>query len=53
MPVDSIGSPALWVGFTVFVLAMLALDLGAFHLGSGVESSRVSTLESKQRKYLG
>ena len=31
MPVDSIGSPALWVGFTVFVLAMLALDLGVFH----------------------
>jgi len=31
VPVDSIGSPALWVGFTVFVLAMLALDLGVFH----------------------
>ena len=31
MGVDSIGSPALWVGFTVFVLAMLALDLGVFH----------------------
>ncbi len=28
---DSIGSPALWVGFTVFVLALLALDLGVFH----------------------
>ncbi len=31
MGVESIGSPALWVGFTVFVLAMLALDLGVFH----------------------
>jgi tellurite resistance protein TerC len=27
----SIGTPALWIGFTVFVLAMLALDLGVFH----------------------
>lgn len=25
------GTPALWVGFNVFVLAMLALDLGVFH----------------------
>jgi tellurite resistance protein TerC len=29
--VDSVGSPALWVGFTLFVLAMLAVDLGVFH----------------------
>jgi tellurite resistance protein TerC len=28
---ESIGSPALWVGFTAFVLALLALDLGVFH----------------------
>jgi tellurite resistance protein TerC len=27
----SIGSPIYWVGFLVFVLAMLALDLGVFH----------------------
>ncbi|HEX2997341.1 MAG TPA: TerC family protein [Anaerolineales bacterium] len=27
----SIGTPALWIGFTAFVLAMLALDLGVFH----------------------
>jgi len=27
----SVGSPALWVGFTVFVLFMLALDLFVFH----------------------
>lgn len=25
------GTPLLWVGFTLFVLAMLALDLGVFH----------------------
>jgi len=29
--VQSIGSPALWLGFTAFVLALLALDLGVFH----------------------
>ncbi len=28
---ESIGSPALWVGFIAFVFAMLALDLGVFH----------------------
>ena len=27
----SVGSPLLWVGFTVFVLAMLFLDLSVFH----------------------
>lgn len=26
-----LGSPLLWIGFTVFVVAMLALDLGVFH----------------------
>jgi tellurite resistance protein TerC len=29
--VDSVGSPAHWLGFLVFVLVMLALDLGVFH----------------------
>jgi len=28
---ETIGSPALWAGFTLFVLALLALDLGVFH----------------------
>ena len=28
---ETIGSPFLWIGFTVFVLLMLALDLGVFH----------------------
>jgi tellurite resistance protein TerC len=31
MPVESVGTPALWAGFTLFVLALLALDLGVFH----------------------
>jgi tellurite resistance protein TerC len=28
---ETVGSPALWAGFILFVLAMLALDLGVFH----------------------
>ena len=31
MGLESIGTPGLWIGFTVFVLTMLALDLGVFH----------------------
>jgi tellurite resistance protein TerC len=31
MGAASIGTPALWIGFTAFILAMLALDLGVFH----------------------
>jgi tellurite resistance protein TerC len=31
MELASVGTPALWIGFTVFVLALLALDLGVFH----------------------
>src|SRR3954469_19068800 len=31
MSFETIGSPALWGGFIVFVLAMLATDLGVFH----------------------
>ena len=27
----SVGTPALWISFTLFVLIMLALDLGVFH----------------------
>ena len=26
-----VGTPLLWAGFTLFVLAMLAMDLGVFH----------------------
>jgi tellurite resistance protein TerC len=28
---QSVGTPLLWIGFTLFVLMMLALDLGVFH----------------------
>jgi tellurite resistance protein TerC len=31
MGLESIGTPALWVGFTLFVVAMLVLDLRLFH----------------------
>jgi len=31
MRFETIGSPLLWVGFIVFVLGMLAIDLGVFH----------------------
>lgn len=31
MGFDSVGTPWLWGGFVVFVLVMLALDLGVFH----------------------
>lgn len=31
MDLASVGTPGLWIGFTAFVLAMLALDLGVFH----------------------
>ncbi len=31
MELVSVGTPAAWAGFIVFVLAMLAIDLGVFH----------------------
>jgi tellurite resistance protein TerC len=31
MELATVASPALWAGFILFVLAMLALDLGVFH----------------------
>ena len=31
MELTTVGTPALWAGFTIFILAMLALDLGVFH----------------------
>jgi tellurite resistance protein TerC len=31
MGLATVGNPALWLGFIVFVLVMLALDLGIFH----------------------
>ena len=40
MNLQSIGSPGLWIGFIVFVIAMLAVDLGIFHRKSHVVSTR-------------
>ena len=37
---ESIGSPSLWIGFTVFVLGLLALDLGVFHRKAHAVSTR-------------
>jgi len=31
MPVESVGTPAMWAGFLGLVFALLALDLGVFH----------------------
>src|SRR5262249_49565058 len=31
MGLGGIGTPAMWIGFKLLVLAMLALDLGVFH----------------------
>ncbi len=31
MGLESVGTPALWIGFTLIVLVMLGLDLGVFH----------------------
>ncbi len=38
--IESVGTPVLWIGFTAFVLAMLALDLGVFHRKAHVISVR-------------
>jgi tellurite resistance protein TerC len=40
MTLDSIGSPALWLGFVAFVIAMLAVDLGLFHRKAHVVTTR-------------
>jgi len=31
MPLQTVGTPAMWAGFIAFVLAMLFVDLGLFH----------------------
>src|SRR5688572_5902789 len=31
MTITTIGTPVLWIGFTAFILGMLAIDLGLFH----------------------
>ena len=40
----SIGTPVLWAGFGIFVLAMLVLDLGVLHRRSGVVHVREALL---------
>jgi TerC family integral membrane protein len=40
MPQQSIGTPTLWIGFSVLVLVMLALDLGVFHRKAHEVSTR-------------
>lgn len=40
MEVASVGSPLLWLGFLLFVFAMLALDLGVFHRSAHVVGFR-------------
>ena len=42
----SIGSPALWAGFLIFVIAMLALDLGVFNKKAHVIRFREALLWS-------
>ena len=39
---ETVGSPALWAGFVLFVVAMLAIDLGVFHK----RAHQVSALEA-------
>jgi len=39
-PLESIGSPALWIGFSVFVLTALALDFLVFHRKAQEVSTR-------------
>jgi tellurite resistance protein TerC len=39
---ETIGSPAWWIGFAVFMSAMLALDLGVFHKKTHAISTRES-----------
>lgn len=46
MPLESIGSPALWAGFILFVLGMLAVDLGVFHRKSHAISLKEAGLWS-------
>jgi tellurite resistance protein TerC len=38
--IESVGTPLLWGGFTLFVISMLALDLGVFHRRAHVVGPR-------------
>ena len=43
MPFETIGSPALWVGFLAFVLLMLAIDLGLHRKAHEVSVKEAAT----------
>jgi tellurite resistance protein TerC len=43
MPFETIGSPALWVGFLAFVLLMLAIDLGLHRRAHEVSVKEAAT----------
>lgn len=46
MGIETVGTPALWSGFIVFVLAMLAVDLGVFNRKAHVVSTKEALLWS-------
>jgi tellurite resistance protein TerC len=46
MSIETIGSPALWSAFILFVVAMLALDLGVFHKKSHAVGFREAAIWS-------
>lgn len=46
MAIESVGTPALWIGFLVFVLGMLALDLGVFHRSAHVVRAKEAAIWS-------
>lgn len=37
---DTVGTPTLWIGFTLFVIGMLVVDLGVFHRRAHIVGSR-------------
>jgi TerC family integral membrane protein len=41
---QGVGTPLLWIGFTAFVLGMLALDLGVFHRKAHSVSQREAVI---------
>jgi tellurite resistance protein TerC len=43
---ETVGSPALWVGFGAFVVLMLALDLGVFHRKAHAVTSKEAAIWS-------
>jgi len=46
MEIESVGTPGLWLGFTGFVVALLALDLGVFHRKAHVISVKEASIWS-------